>query len=66
MADRKGDPAKQPPECKSVFTPSKDNPNRGTWSTCPNIKEGYSDFELTRYSCEVCGESYTLYEDDMR
>ena len=69
MADIKGDKSKQPPECESVFTPYTPEEiaakpwllGSGNWSKCPNIKDGYSDFELERYHCDVCGESYTLY-----
>ena len=35
------------------------------WHKCPNIKDGYSDFELERYNCDKCGYSYTLYYDEM-
>jgi hypothetical protein len=71
MADHKGDPAKQPPECKSVFTP---NPTprphgavgNGTWSRCPNIKCTYEGMDGERYRCDVCGESYFLDYEDMK
>lgn len=66
MVDYEGDPAKQPPECKPVFTPSAHDPHKGSWSQCPNIKSGYSNWELERYSCDVCGKRYTLYDDEMR
>lgn len=73
MGDRKGDPSKQPPECKSVFTPfSDDNPRQpgepgsGRWSKCPNFKETYSGFDGERYGCEVCGESYFFDYEDMK
>ncbi len=66
MADIKGDPAKQPPECKPVFTPIPNNPPFGTWSRCPNLKEVGGGMEGERYRCEVCGESYFLDYDDMR
>jgi hypothetical protein len=66
MADRKGDPALQPPECKSVFTPDPDRPKFGTWSKCPHIKCTYEGWESETYNCERCGEHYTLYEDEMK
>ncbi len=57
MADHKGDPEKQTEECRQAQANRRE---------CPNIKEGYSDWELTRYKCDVCGERYTLHEDEMR
>lgn len=67
MSDRKGDPSKQPPECKSVFTPIPNHPQGlGHWSRCQNIKETYSGMDGERYGCDVCGESYFLDYDDMR
>lgn len=72
---KKGDPAKQPPECKSVFTPHPPEMSEkeklirggtGTWSTCPNLQETGGGFEGERYECTVCGESYFLDYDDMR
>lgn len=66
MSDRKGDPAKQPPECTPVFTPFPGETNRGTWSQCPNLKETGGGFEGERYRCEVCGESFFLDYDEMR
>lgn len=72
----KGDPAKQPPECKPVFTPfsatfprdpMQDGPNaEGRWSQCPNLKEVGGGFEGERYRCDVCGESYFLDYEEMR
>ena len=66
-----GDPTKQLPECKSVFTPhpTPRPPGAvgdGVWSQCPNIKETYSGMDGERYRCAVCGESYFLDYDDMR
>lgn len=72
--DHKGDPTKQPPECASVFTPYSESFPRpsnvwenaqGEWSRCANLRETYSDFEVERYGCEVCGKSYSLYYEDM-
>ena len=54
MADRKGDKSKQPPAC-----------NDGS-ASCPNIKEVGSGFSGERYRCEVCGESFFLYYEEMR
>lgn len=62
----KGDPAKQPPECKPVFTPAPNNPPFGTWSQCQNLKCIYEGMDGERYRCEVCGESYFLDYDEMR
>lgn len=54
MPDRKGDPAKQPPECK------------GGSMSCPNLKETGGGFEGERYDCEVCGEHFFLDYEDMK
>jgi hypothetical protein len=71
LADREGDPTKQPPECKSIFTPHPDpRPpgavGEGTWSKCPHIKETGGGMEGEQYSCDVCGKRYFLDYDDMR
>lgn len=73
---REGDPAKQPPECKSVFVPfsaafphvpSMDAPNAtGRWTQCPNLKEVGGGMSGECYGCDVCGKSYFLDYDDMR
>jgi hypothetical protein len=69
------DPAKQPPECKSVFVPFSeespktvwDGPNAtGRWTQCPNLKTTYEGFDGERWRCEVCGKSYFLDYEDMR
>jgi hypothetical protein len=56
MADRKGDASKKSPECM------KDG------LTCPNLKEisANNDMDKETYHCDVCGEHYHLYYDDMR
>jgi len=54
MADRKGDPLRQPPECKGGST------------SCPNLKLVYAGYVGDRYICEVCGESFYVDEDEMR
>lgn len=56
MADRKGDPAKQPPECKM-----RDN------GRCLHLRETSSntDMDGETYHCDVCGEHYRLYYEDM-
>lgn len=59
MSDRKGDPAKQPPECK-INEATLDN------FGCENIKEVGGGMSGERYRCEVCGESFFLDYDDMR
>lgn len=58
MADRKGDPNKQPPECG----------RRGQriGGRCPHIKETGGGFDGERYDCDVCGEHYYLDYDEMR
>lgn len=72
MTDRNGDPAKQPPGCKPVFTPHPDPKPRGAvgdgvWSKCPNLKDtsSNSDMDGETYDCAVCGEHYRLYYEDM-
>jgi hypothetical protein len=54
MSDHKGDPSKQPPECKNGST------------RCPNIKNTYEGFDGERWRCNVCGESFFLDYDEMR
>lgn len=54
MTDRGGDKSKQPEGCNE------------TEGSCPNMKCTYEGWEYERYRCEVCGASYTLYDDDMR
>lgn len=55
MADRKGDPAKQPPEC-TMRTDGK----------CPHLKDAGGGFEGERYACEICGERYFLDYEEMK
>jgi hypothetical protein len=55
MADRKGDPAKQPDACKENGI-----------SRCSNMKETGGGFEGEQYRCEVCGAAYYLDYDEMR
>lgn len=57
MADRDGDPTKQPPECIALGRSK---------MACPNLKETGGGFEGERYRCEVCGESFFLDYDEMR
>jgi hypothetical protein len=57
MADRKGDTAKQPQDCRDLGVSK---------MACPNLKETGGGFEGERYRCEVCGESFFLDYDDMR
>ncbi len=71
-----GDPAKQPPECKSVWVPfTPDYPHdilrdapmaKGRWTQCSNIKEVGGGMSGEQYRCDVCGKSYFLDYDDMR
>lgn len=58
MSLRPGDPDKKPPECGE---------HPGGNGRCPHIKEvsGPSDFDGETYACEVCGERYRLYYEDM-
>jgi hypothetical protein len=76
MADYPGDPTKQPPECKDVFTPFSDSFPRdpmvdgpfgsGRWSKCPNLKErDDTSMEAETWECSVCGKSYKLHYEDM-
>lgn len=55
MADIKGDPNKQPDECRASHQ-----------IKCPNLKCAYEGMDGERYRCEVCGESYFLDYDEMR
>ncbi len=56
MADRKGDPAKQPADCKVNIN-----------SSCPNLRDvsGPTDFDGETYHCDVCGEHFRLHYEDM-
>jgi hypothetical protein len=56
MADRRGDPAKQPAECKMRQS-----------SECQHLRETSSptDMDGETYHCDVCGEHYRLYYEDM-
>lgn len=54
MADREGDPSKQPLECRQ----------RG--ARCPHLKETGGGMDGERYDCVVCGKHYFLDYDDMR
>lgn len=56
MADRKGDPAKQGPECEMR-----------SLGRCRNLRETSSktDMDGETYHCDVCGEHYRLYYEDM-
>lgn len=58
MTDRKGDPTKQPPNCK---------PKLFTRNPCQNMKERVlTDMNGETYRCDVCGESFYLDYDEMR
>lgn len=68
------DKSKQPPECESIFKPFSeerpkniwDSPNAvGYWTKCPHIKMSHQGFDSESYDCDVCGERYTLYYEDM-
>jgi hypothetical protein len=54
MADRRGDPSKQPPECKGGAT------------SCPNLEETGGGMDGEQYNCKVCGEAFYLDYDEMR
>lgn len=58
MSDRKGDPAKRPPECGR---------RNGEWGACNYLKETSSntDMDGETYHCDRCGEHYRLYYEDM-
>lgn len=53
MADIKGDDDKRVPECRE---------KNGTG--CPNLQSRETYDKETRW-CDVCGERYTLYDDEM-
>lgn len=55
MPDTKGDPEKQPPECKVNGSPP----------SCPNLQSRETWDTEIRW-CDVCGERYKLYDDEMR
>ena len=55
MADRSGDPNKQPAECNINASPPR----------CPHMKCTYEGWDGESYSCERCGERYKLYYEDM-
>ena len=54
MADKKGDDSKRIPEC-----------NEKSGIGCPAIQSRETWDIETRW-CDVCGERYTLYDDDMK
>ena len=54
MADTKGDPDKQPPECKRRSL------------DCPNIRNTYEGYDGERWSCDHCGKSFYLDYEDMK
>lgn len=57
MADRRGDPTKQPEICKRLISKT----------SCPNMRETSSntDMDGETYDCPVCGEYFRLYYEDM-
>lgn len=54
MSKRKGDESKKPVEC------------RDNWTKCPNIKLTYQGWGSETYECDVCGERFKLYYEDMQ
>jgi hypothetical protein len=54
MADIKGDPTKMPDTCRVNVS-----------NTCPNLQSRETWSSETRW-CDVCGERFTLYDDEMR
>lgn len=38
---------------------------RDSWQ-CPNMKPEYETYNGERYSCEKCGKSYFIDDDEMR
>lgn len=60
MADQKGDPSKQPAECGL-------RDGDRAFGACRNLKEisGASDMNGETYHCDVCGEHFRLYYEDM-
>lgn len=55
MADKQGDPTKQPAECRINDAPPH----------CPHIKSRES-WDTETFDCERCGEHYILYDEDMK
>ena len=60
MADRQGDPAKQPSYC-----PNRPGRN-GIPTLCPHIKKTGGGFYGERYECTRCGERFFLDYEDMK
>lgn len=56
MADIKGDPTKQPIECRINDAPPR----------CPNIDTISETMSGETWKCNVCGERYKLYYEDMQ
>ena len=58
MSDRKGNPDKQPKECREL----------GSYKmACPNLKEiDLKNMNGETYDCAVCGEHFYLDYDEMR
>lgn len=58
MADIEGDHTKKPKDCGAM--------RGGNWH-CQNLKEvsDLRDFDGETYACEVCGERFRLYYEDM-
>lgn len=55
LADRKGNPDQQPPNCRAG-------------RPCPYLRETSSntDMDGETYDCARCGKHYRLYYDEMR
>lgn len=56
VTDTKGNPDKQPPECKINEAPPR----------CPHCICTYEGWDEETYNCETCGEHYKLYYEDMK
>ncbi len=52
--DHKGDPDKQPSECKE------------NWTKCPYITSIYESMDGERWNCDHCGEYFWLDYEDMK
>lgn len=71
MADFKGVWEKRTAECQQkdgTFSPDPDRPGFVIAYHCPNLKEVSrpTDMEGETYECELCGERYRLWYEDMK
>jgi hypothetical protein len=56
MTDREGDPTKRPPECKTSGRPT----------DCPHLRDVTPrSMDRETYECDMCGQRFVLYYEDM-